>query len=174
MNMLTTLCILNVDNPLLMMQWLETSIHSMEHTLYDGDTVLVNRFSYQFNSPKADDIVVFMQGGSEHTFYNIKRVIGVPGDMVQIKDGIIYVNEEEYPDIIPTEPIIVSGLASEPILLEEEEYFVLGDNRNNSEDSRFANIGLILEDEIIGKAWIRIKPEFAIIEKINQLTDEAD
>ena len=139
---------------------------SMESTLYDKDPIIINKLSYRFSEPKRFDVIVFKQSGREHSYYNIKRIIGLPGEKVQIRDGKIFINGELVEDIINAEEMKNYGLASEPIILEENEYFVLGDNRNNSEDSRFASVGMIRRDEIIGKAFIRLKP-FNFVNKLN-------
>ncbi len=139
---------------------------SMETTLQDKDEVIINKFSYHFTDPKRFDVIVFKQSGKEHSFYNIKRIIGLPGEKVQFKEGQIYINGEVVEDIVNVDTMNNYGLADEEITLEENEYFVLGDNRNNSEDSRFASIGNIRRDEIIGKAFIRISP-FNFISKLN-------
>ncbi len=131
---------------------------SMSACLEDGDEVLINRFSYKFISPKPGDIIAFLPNGNTNTHYYIKRIIAVPGDKVQIVDGIIYVNEEELQEEIEVSRIEDAGLAAEPVMLGEDEYFVLGDNRNNSEDSRFASIGNVKEDYIIGRVWFTIAP----------------
>lgn len=140
---------------------------SMENTLYDGDPIIINKFSYRFTEPKRFDVIVFKQSGREHNFYNIKRIIGLPGERVQIMDGSIYINGELIEEKINVEPMVNFGLADEEILLEENEYFVLGDNRNNSEDSRFASIGNVRQEEIIGKAILRLSP-FNFVSKLNQ------
>lgn len=129
---------------------------SMAETIYNGDNILVNRFIYAVSNPKPNDIIVFKPNGNEKSHLYIKRVIGVPGDTVQIKKGIVYVNGEIFSEAISTSSIEEAGIAAEPIILKEDEYFVLGDNRNNSEDSRFANIGNIRKEHIIGKVWFRI------------------
>jgi len=98
--------------------------------------------------------------------YNIKRIIGLPGETVEIVDGVVYVNGSILSEPINIDKMNNSGLAGEEISLDENEYFVLGDNRNNSEDSRFANIGNILKDDIVGKAWIKIN-KFNFIDKMN-------
>ncbi len=125
---------------------------SMESTLSDGDTVFVDRLSYNLSEPKAGDLVVFLPNGNVKSHYYIKRVVAVPGDTVQIVDGVLYVNGEMY-DEVDTEAIINAGLAQDEIVVGEGEYFVLGDNRNNSEDSRYANIGNVKKEYIIGRAW---------------------
>ena len=108
--------------------------------------------------PKRGDIIVFLPNGNEKSHYYVKRVIGVPGDTVLIQNGAVYINGEVYKEEIEAAAIEEAGLASEEITLDSDEYFVLGDNRNNSEDSRYANIGNIKKDYIIGKAWFRVAP----------------
>ncbi len=141
---------------------------SMETTLYNGDNLIVDKISYRFTDPKRFDIIVFPFQYQENTFY-IKRIIGLPGETVQIdEEGNIYINgellQESYgKEIIKPENI---GIAKEPVTLGEDEYFVLGDNRNNSTDSRAEVVGNIHRDDIIGRAWLRILPfsEFGILE----------
>ena len=130
---------------------LRTSVvgQSMAETLNGGDEILVNRFMYKVIGPKANDVIVFLPNGNEKSHYYVKRVIGVPGDTVQIKNGRIYVNGTEFTEKVDVASIEDAGLAA-------DEYFVLGDNRNNSEDSRYANIGNIKREYIIGKAWFVI------------------
>lgn len=130
---------------------------SMQPTLYHGEEILIDRFSYFFSAPKSGDVVVFLPNGNENTHYYVKRVIGVPGDMVLIENGIIYVNEEFYEDKSLYDKIEDGGIAETGIVLGEDEFFVLGDNRNNSEDSRSSNIGVVRREYIIGKAWMHLK-----------------
>lgn len=131
---------------------------SMSGTLENGEQVLVNRFVYNLFQPKANDIIVFLPNGNEKSHYYIKRVIAVPGDKVQIIDGKVYVNGEPFLEEIE-EPIIDNALlAEEEITVQEDEFFVLGDNRNNSEDSRYANIGNVKKEYIEGKAWFIVSP----------------
>ncbi|WP_310603602.1 signal peptidase I [Anaerosporobacter sp.] len=139
---------------------------SMETTLQENDKVIINKLAYRFSKPKRFDVIVFKQTGKEHSYYNIKRVIGLPGETVQIKDGIVYIDGEPITEKADVELIKNPGLAVEPVILEEKEYFVLGDNRNLSEDSRFANIGNVVSGDIIGKAWIRLKP-FNFVNELN-------
>lgn len=129
---------------------------SMSETLENGDQILVNRFMYKVIGPKANDVIVFLPNGNEKSHYYVKRVIGVPGDTVQIKDGRIYVNGTEFTEKVDVALIEDAGLAADAVTLGDDEYFVLGDNRNNSEDSRYANIGNIKREYIIGKAWFVI------------------
>lgn len=139
---------------------LRTSVvgQSMVPTLDNKQEILVNRFIYSVTDPKPNDIVVFLPNGNEKSHYYVKRVIGVPGDTVQIKDGIVYVNGEVFEEKVNTAEILDAELAAEEIVLEEDEYFVLGDNRNNSEDSRYANIGNVKKEYIVGKAWFIVSP----------------
>ncbi len=113
---------------------------SMSPQLDDGDAVLIDRFSYKFISPKPGDMIAFLPNGNTNTHYYIKRVIGVPGDTVQIIDGAVYVNEEEYAEKTEVSRMEDAGIAAEPVMLGEDEYFVLGDNRNNSEEIGRAHV----------------------------------
>lgn len=128
---------------------------AMEQTLEDNDEILVNKFAYIVSKPKSGDVVVFLPNGNKKSHYYIRRVVAVPGDTVQIKDGALYVNDELYKESTDVASIEDAGVASDPVKLGKDEYFVLGDNRNNSEDSRYANIGNVKKEYIIGKAWFR-------------------
>ena len=146
---------------------------SMEMTLSDGDSIIVNKFAYLFSEPERGDVIVFKQSGSEHDYYDVKRVMGLPGETIQIVDGVIHINGVEIEEKINCETMRIPGLAKDPFTLEEEEYFVLGDNRNNSEDSRFANIGTIVREEIVGRAWLRLN-EFGFISTMNLYKEEEE
>ena len=137
---------------------------SMENTLSDGDNLIVDKITYRFSDPQRYDIIVFPFHYADHVYY-IKRIIGLPGETVQIVDGDIYIDGEMLRESYGREVIKDSGLATEPIELGEDEYFVLGDNRNDSTDSRDPSVGKIHRDEIIGRAWVRIWP----LEKIGVL-----
>ncbi len=126
---------------------------SMEPCLYNGQSVLINKISYTFSSPKRGDVIVFLPNGNENSHYYIKRVIGLPGETVTITEGRILLDGYLYEETDTYDTIEDGGIAERGITLGEEEYFVLGDNRNNSEDSRSANIGEVKEDTIAGKAW---------------------
>ncbi len=140
---------------------------SMSKTLNDGDVILINKLSYFKSRPKRNDVIVFDQGSNEHSYYNVKRVIGIPGDSIEISNGKVYINGKEFEEVIETEEMKIAGLAENIIVLQENEYFVLGDNRNSSEDSRFANIGPVVKGDIIGKVFFRISPSPALINKLN-------
>ena len=131
---------------------------SMEPTIGSEDKVLINRLSYVFSSPETDDVVAFRTSDSLSQSYSIKRVIGTPGDTVVIKNGYVYLNGQLHSDIADTDYMTDYGLASAEITLGDGEYFVLGDNRNNSEDSRYASVGNITKDEIVGKVWLDVTP----------------
>lgn len=131
---------------------------SMETTLSNDDNLIVDKITYQFREPRRFDIIVFPFLYSENTYY-IKRIIGLPGETVFIDgDGNIYINGEILPEEYGAEIIKDPGLAYKPITLGDAEYFVLGDNRNNSSDSRDPVVGNISKKDIIGRAWIRIWP----------------
>ncbi len=131
---------------------------SMEPTLQNADNLIVDKITYRFNDPKRFDIIVFPFQYEEDTYY-IKRIIGLPGETVRIDlEGIIYINGEELKEGYGREIIQDPGRAAEEITLGEDEYFVMGDNRNNSTDSRNELVGNIHKDDIIGRAWVRIYP----------------
>ena len=135
----------------------EVSGSSMETTLSDKDQLIVDKMTYCFRDPKRYDIVVFPYQYQDNTYY-IKRIIGLPGETVQILSGMVYIDgmrlDEHYGNEIMENP----GIAEEPLTLGEDEYFVLGDNRNNSSDSRASDVGLIHRKDLIGRAWIRVWP----------------
>jgi signal peptidase I len=128
---------------------------SMIPLLNSGDVVLMNRLSYDFRSPQRLDIVVFERGDNKT---NVKRVIGLPGEEVLIQGGYIYINGERLEAEERLEQVSLAGLAESPVRLGEDEYFLLGDNRDSSEDSRFANVGNVKRTQILGKVWLRIYP----------------
>lgn len=138
-------------------QRIEVSGSSMETTLSDKNQLIVDKMTYRFRDPKRYDIVVFPYQYQDNTYY-IKRIIGLPGETVQILSGMVYIDgmrlDEHYGNEIMENP----GIAEEPLTLGEDEYFVLGDNRNNSSDSRASDVGLIHRKDLIGRAWIRVWP----------------
>lgn len=142
----------------------QVSGHSMETTLSHGDQLIVDKISYRFHDPDRYDIVVFPYQYEEKTYY-IKRIIGLPGETVQIVDGYVYIDGQQLDEHYGNEVMLDPGIAEEPVTLGDDEYFVLGDNRNNSQDSRAANVGVIHRKDLLGRAWIRIWPlsEFGVI-----------
>ncbi len=136
----------------------QVSGSSMEHTLSDGDNLIVDKISYKFHSPERFDIIVFPYQHKEDTYY-IKRIIGLPGETVQIDTaGNIYIDGEKLEESYGFEAMEDPGIAEEPITLGEDEYFVLGDNRNGSSDSRDPDVGIVQGESIIGRAWVRLYP----------------
>ncbi len=130
---------------------------SMTPTLQDGDNLIVEKVTYYFRDPQRYDIIVFPYPEDPSRHY-IKRIIGLPGETVQIIDGYVYINGELLDEHYGNAVMNNAGIAAEPITLGEDEYFVLGDNRNNSEDSRYAAVGNIKRSQIDGRAWLRIWP----------------
>ncbi len=135
----------------------EVSGESMAPTLHSGDNLIVDKLSYRFTDPERYDIIVFPYQYEEGKYY-IKRIIGMPGETVLIENGEVYINGELLGETYGAEIMDSAGIAAEEIVLGEDEYFVLGDNRNNSSDSRDPSVGIIYEDDIIGKAFVRIWP----------------
>ncbi|MCM1143367.1 MAG: signal peptidase I [Blautia sp.] len=136
----------------------QVSGSSMEPKLSDEDNLIVDKISYHFKEPERFDIIVFPFQYKEDTYY-IKRIIGMPGETIYIDGaGQIYINDEILDESYGKEVILDAGRASTPITLKDDEYFVMGDNRNNSTDSRDISVGNIKRDNIIGRAWLRIWP----------------
>ncbi len=138
---------------------------SMETTLQDGDNLIVDKISYRFHDPSRYDIIVFPYKYEENTFY-IKRIIGLPGETVQVKDGYTYINGKKLTsDIYGREVMDEPGIAEEPIKLGSDEHFVLGDNRNHSQDSRDPYVGVLKRSDLMGRAFVRIYPlnKFGVI-----------
>ena len=131
---------------------------SMEPAIYSGDQVLVNRFIYRIKAPTYGDLIVFKPNGNENAHYHIKRVVGLPGDTVTIESGRVFINGVILDEKVLTDSMNDVGVAEVPIYLGDDEYFVLGDNRNNSEDSRSADIGNVQRKDIRGMAWFNITP----------------
>ena len=136
----------------------QVSGSSMETTLSDEDNLIVDKISYRFSEPKRFDIIVFPFEYEEDTYY-IKRIIGMPGERVQIDgEGNIYIDGEVLEESYGREIMESPGRAWEEITLAEDEYFVLGDNRNHSSDSRDPSVGKVKRSQIVGRAWLRIWP----------------
>lgn len=131
---------------------------SMENTLYTGESLLVEKVSYHFHDPERYDIIVFYPKGKEEEEYYVKRVYGLPGETIQIIDNQIYINNEVIADEYAKNEMDDPGIAEEPITLGEDEYFVLGDNRKVSLDSRDSDLGPIRQKNIAGRVILRIWP----------------
>lgn len=131
---------------------------SMYPTLEDGDNLIMEKVTYRFQDPQRFDIVVFPYQYEKGVNY-IKRIIGLPGETVQIDlEGNIYIDGEILHEDYGREVILDPGLAAEPVILAQDEYFVMGDNRNNSSDSRDISVQNIRRKDIEGRAWVRIWP----------------
>lgn len=132
---------------------------SMEPVLYNGQEILMNRIIYGLSAPKRGDVIVFLPNGNQNSHFYVKRVVGLPGETIQIREGRVYIdglllNEDEALDEM-SDP----GIAQNEMLLAADEFFVLGDNRNSSEDSRSGNIGAVRKEDILGKAWFHMATE---------------
>jgi signal peptidase I len=141
---------------------------SMEPTFADNQYLIVSRVNYLFGEPQRGDIIVFHNPGNSDEDY-IKRVIGLPGDVVDFRDGETYVNGERLDEPYINEPCSPSQCSSgdPPVTLGEDQYFVMGDNRNSSRDSR--DIGPITRDRIVGEVVVRYWPpqDWDIVSRIN-------
>ena len=129
---------------------------SMMPALYNGQQILIDKFIYKLSSPKRGDVIVFQPNGNENTHYYEKRIIGLPGETIQIIDGYVYVNGSKLDEDDTYDLIEDPGIAKDELILQPYEYFVLGDNRNSSEDSRSGNMGPVKKEYIIGKAWMHM------------------
>lgn len=139
-------------------QTLKVVGQSMNPILQDGDTVLVNKMIYNFNDIERYDIIAFKLRDEEDSYYNMKRVIGMPGETIKIEGGHVFIDGISLDNLPFDELITTEGIAGEGVTLGNNEYFVIGDNVNNSDDSRFVNVGSIEQTEILGKISYRISP----------------
>ncbi len=124
---------------------------SMSPTIVDEEKVTMNKLAYYLGSPERFDIVVYKDIDDSESYYYIKRVIGLPGETVQIIDGAVYINGEKLLGMASSDYIFTAGLAEDVITLGDDEYFLMGDNVNNSEDSRFLTVGNISDSVIVGR-----------------------
>ena len=134
---------------------------SMTPSLYNGQEVLINRFVYKLFAPRRGDVIAFLPNGNTNSHYYLKRVIGLPGERIQIVGGYVYINGELLAEDEIYDKIADAGIAETEIVLGTDEYFALGDNRNMSEDSRSGNVGPVNRDDIAGKAWFHMGCEEA-------------
>lgn len=139
-------------------QQVSTVGDSMKPVLYNGDVVLVNRIIYNATTPKRGDIIVFKPKGNENDHYYTKRIVGLPGESVEIMENRIYIDGKKLEEEYKTTDIDDVGIVDEKIQLAGDEFFVLGDNRANSEDSRNADVGNVKREYVYGKAWFVISP----------------
>ena len=138
---------------------------SMENTIMPGDRLIGNRLAFLKDTPERGDVVIFHYPDDEEELY-VKRVIGLPGETVQIKNGQIYIDDKPLEADKGLGQVSLAGLAENPVVLDEDEYFLLGDNRDSSEDSRFVKIGNVKRRQIRGKVWLRLIPfiDFKLVE----------
>ena len=129
--------------------------NSMNPTLQKGDKIVIDMLSYRISDPKRFDVIVFRHGDEEHDIYDIKRVYALPGETIQISAGKIMINGKEIKDKISADKMDLAGVADMPYKLADDEYFVLAEDRNKAEDSRYMSFGMVKKDDIIGRAWIR-------------------
>ena len=131
---------------------------SMENTLHTGESLLVEKVSYRFNDPQRYDIIVFYPEGRDVDEYYVKRIFGLPGETIQITGNDIYINGEKIEDGFAKNGMDDPGIAAEPLTLADDEYFVLGDNRMVSLDSRDPDLGPMKAEDIAGHVILRIWP----------------
>ena len=136
---------------------------SMEPVLYNGQEILMNRIIYRLSSPKRGDVIVFLPNGNQNSHYYVKRVVGLPGETIQIQDGRVYVDGVLLVEDETFDKMADAGIAENELKLAVDEFFVLGDNRNSSEDSRSGNIGAVKKDNIAGKAWFKLATEWELM-----------
>ncbi|MCR4892956.1 MAG: signal peptidase I [Lachnospiraceae bacterium] len=131
---------------------------SMEPALQNGQVVLLNRIIYNLVSPGQGDVIAFRPNGNENAHLSVKRVVGGPGDRIRIQGGILYLNGEPQEDMFE-DRIADAGVAADEFVLPDDEFFVMGDNCNSSEDSRSPNLGNVKREHIVGKAWLHMGSE---------------
>ncbi|MDR1801372.1 MAG: signal peptidase I [Lachnospiraceae bacterium] len=137
-------------------QRISTVGDSMNPALENGEVVLVDRIVYNAIPPKRGDLIAFKPRGNENAHFYIRRIIGLPGETVEIKESEIYIDGEKLEEEYEATNINNVGIATSPIKLAEDEYFVLGDNRLNSDDSRSADVGNVKREYIFGKVWFTL------------------
>ena len=130
----------------------------MKPSLSNGDVTVINRLVYDARTPKRGEVIAFKPNGNDSSHYYIKRIIGLPGETIEYKDGKILIDGEELEEDYKTTEIKDLGVLEEPITLNSNEFFVLGDDRQNSEDSRNVNVGNVKRTEITGKVWFVVSP----------------
>lgn len=162
---IAVVCLLALTLVLFFGQRVSIAGDSMSPTLKNGDVLLVNRLVYNAKKPARGDIIAFKPDGNENAHYMVKRVVGLPGEQVRIQDGQVYIDGEILVKDIYSYEITSPGVASEPVTLGENEYFVLGDNHESSDDSRMADVGNVQREDIYGKVWFVASagPDFGFV-----------
>lgn len=131
---------------------------SMNDTLKGGQNLWTEKVSYRFKDPSRFDIIVLYPNGRDHDEYYVKRVIGLPGETIQITNNTIYINGKVLKENYGKNAMDTGGIAEKPLKLKDDEFFVLGDNRQISEDSRYEEVGPIKREKIDGHAFWRLYP----------------
>ncbi|MCR5428886.1 MAG: signal peptidase I [Lachnospiraceae bacterium] len=144
--------------PKYVMERVSVEGESMKETLQDGDQLIGEKLSVRFNSLKRYDIIYFAPKGNHKSVDFIKRIIGMPGEMIYIVDSVVYINGRPLQEDFAAEDQFLSYTAANPIYLGEDEYFVMGDNRNHSTDSRSSSVGIVHGKDIEGRAVFRLWP----------------
>lgn len=131
---------------------------SMESHIHDGDVILLNKLTYRFSEPERFDVIVFPYNDGDVNY--IKRIIGLPGEEIVInrQTGDIVINGQILEENFGVDTIKQMGNQTYPLVIPEGQYFVMGDNRNESSDSRYIDVGTIDKKDIMGKAWLRVLP----------------
>ena len=137
--------------------------NSMEPGLYSGQQILIDRMIYNISGPKRGDVVAFQPNGNEDSHYYVKRVVGLPGETVQIIGGYIYIDGVLLDEAGAYDKIAEPGILDNEITLSDDQYIVLGDNRNFSEDSRSGNIGVVESSYLVGKVWFKISDNLELL-----------
>lgn len=145
---------------------------SMEPTLQNGDMLLIEKRTYAEKEPERYDVVVATSEATGTKQQYVKRIIGLPGETIKIKKGFVFINGEQLEEPVSYDLIEDGGMARNKMELGDDEYFLLGDNRNESKDSRHVEVGIIKKEQIKGKVWLRILP-LNKIGNIEKITNEA-
>ncbi len=127
---------------------------SMEPDIIAQQNVLVNKLAYRMGTPERGDVIAFYPGGDENIHPSVKRVVAIPGDSVQILNGVLLVNGVPCTLTDTYTNLSYAGLAEDLLMLEDDEYFVMGDNPDESQDSRSPGIGMVKDTDIIGEVWL--------------------
>lgn len=132
--------------------------YAMDPTVEAGDRFFLNKAAFRLGKVKRGDLIAYQNEDSADASIHVRRVIGLPGETIEIRDGLILIDGKTYMENLDLPEIASAGIADSPVSVGSNEYFVLGDNRNSSEDSRFSDVGNIEEDQIKGKVWYIVSP----------------
>ncbi len=126
---------------------------AMDPTIQAGNHFFINKTAYTLSGVSRGDVIAYKSTDSADDTLHVRRVIGLPGETIQIRNGLILIDGKTYMESREFPEITKAGIAENPVTIGDAEYFVLGDNRNNSEDSRFADVGNVTAAQIVGKVW---------------------